>query len=363
MATGIFAVLDDIATLLDDAAAMSKLATKNTVGILGDDLAVSAEKASGFASSRELPVLWAITKGSFRNKFIILPISFLLSYFASWAIIPILMIGGIYLAYEGVEKIFEYFFPHEKVKKVDINRTYSKEEILEAEKAKIKSAILTDFILSIEIVIMALGSVMNESLPIQIIAVTTVAVLATIGVYGVVALLVRMDDFGFKLIDIAKDEKELLKKVGESLVKALPKVIKLLTIVGTLAMLLVAGGIFSHNIDQIHELFHMIPSLILDLTIGLVIGSIALAIHKIQVKYLCFKPKEVKSKAQKRNEILSEYKKQLQEALKPLEGDSESLNKKKSSLLKTYSDELARNIFFDQDEIREIIIELAKENV
>lgn len=362
MATGIFAVLDDIATLLDDAAAMSKMATKNTVGILGDDLAVSAEKASGFASSRELPVLWAITKGSFKNKFIILPIAFLLSYFASWAIIPILMMGGIYLAYEGAEKIFEYFFPHESVKKIDTDRIYSKEEILDIEKTKIKSAILTDFILSIEIVIMALGSVMNEALPIQIIAVTTVAILATIGVYGVVALLVRMDDFGFKLIEIAKDEKELLKKVGESLVKALPKVIKLLTIVGTLAMLLVAGGIFSHNIDQIHELFHMIPSLVLDLIIGLIVGSIALILHKIQVEYLNFKPKEVKSKAQKRNEIVSEYKSQLQDALKALEDDNQAKLEKKSSLLKTYSDELARNIFFDNDEIREIILELSKEN-
>ena len=146
MSMGFFAVFDDIAMLLDDAAAMSKVATKKTVGILGDDLAVYAQKASGFSSTREIPVLWAITKGSFKNKFIILPVAFLLSAFASWIIIPILMLGGVYLAYEGAEKIFEYFVPHDEHTKKEELKQLPEEEILKIEKIKIKSAILTDFI-------------------------------------------------------------------------------------------------------------------------------------------------------------------------------------------------------------------------
>ena len=284
MATGFFAVFDDIATLLDDAAAMSKVATKKTAGILGDDLAVNAQKASGFASSRELPVLWAITKGSFRNKLIILPIAFLLSAFAPWIIVPILMIGGVYLAYEGSEKIFEYFFPHKHEQKKEAKKSMNEKEILEIEKAKIKSAILTDFILSIEIVIMALGTVFEKSLPVQIIAVTIVAVIATIGVYGIVALIVRMDDFGFKLIEMAGEGKSFLKSTGGTLVQALPKVIRTLTVVGTLAMILVAGGIFVHNVHQIHDLLHFLPSIVGELLVGLVIGTVAVGAHGVYMK-------------------------------------------------------------------------------
>jgi len=284
MSMGFFAVFDDIATLLDDAAAMSKIATKKTVGILGDDLAVNAQKASGFAASRELPVLWAITKGSFRNKLIILPIAFILSAFAPWAIIPILMLGGIYLAYEGAEKVFEYFVPHQEATEDSEKEHKTEEEILQIEKAKVKSAILTDFILSIEIVIMALGTVIDQTLPIQIIVVTFVAFLATIGVYGIVALLVRMDDFGFKLIEIAKDEKPLLKKSGELLVLALPKVIRFLTFVGTLAMFLVAGGIFMHNVHQIHDALHFMPSILGELLVGLFIGTVSIGLHQGYLK-------------------------------------------------------------------------------
>ena len=284
MATGFFAVFDDIATLLDDAAAMSKIATKKTAGILGDDLAVNAQKASGFASSRELPVLWAITKGSFRNKLIILPVAFLLSAFAPWIIVPILMIGGVYLAYEGAEKIFEYFFPHKQEQRKEALKQLSKEEILEIENAKIKSAILTDFILSIEIIIMALGTVLEKSLPIQVIAVTIVAIIATIGVYGIVALIVRMDDFGFKLIEMADEGKSLLKSTGEILVQALPKVIRTLTVIGTLAMLLVAGGIFVHNVHQIHDFLHFLPSIVGEFLVGLIIGAIAVFVHGVFIK-------------------------------------------------------------------------------
>ncbi len=282
MAAGFFAVFDDIAMLLDDAAAMSKIATKKTIGVLGDDLAVGAEKASGFSASRELPVLWAISKGSFINKLIILPIAFLLSAFAPWAIIPILMLGGLYLAYEGAEKIHEFFSPHgETIHKV---LTLSDEEILKYEKKKVKSAILTDFILSIEIIIIALSTVVEQSLTIQIIVVTFIAVLATIGVYGIVALLVRMDDFGFKLIELAGDKLKLLKFLGETLVKALPILIKVLSVVGTLAMLLVAGGIYIHNVHSLHDLLHFVPILLSELIIGLTIGAIVLIMVKLFMK-------------------------------------------------------------------------------
>ena len=284
MAAGFFAVFDDIAALLDDAAAVSKVAAKKTVGILGDDLAVNAQKASGFAASRELPVLWAITKGSFVNKAIILPISFLLSAFAPWAVVPILMMGGVYLSYEGAEKIYEYFVPHtaHEEKKLE---TQTEEEILAIEKSKVKSAIRTDFILSIEIVIMALGTVLEQTLLVQIIAVSVVATMATIGVYGIVALIVRMDDFGFKLIALADGKSTIVRYIGEILVISLPKVIRILTVVGTIAMLLVAGGIFSHNVEQLHHILPSLPSIIRDLLIGMVLGAIVLSLQQLYTKF------------------------------------------------------------------------------
>src|SRR6187551_1744105 len=177
MASGFFALLDDIAAIMDDVAAMSKVAAQKTAGILGDDLAVNAEKASGFISSRELPVLWAIGKGSFINKLIILPIAFLLSAFFPLAIIVILVLGGLFLAYEGAEKIYEYFFPHNHSTVETKIQELSETEILAFEKEKIKSAIVTDFILSVEIVIIALGTVIEETLGKQIAVVSIIAIL------------------------------------------------------------------------------------------------------------------------------------------------------------------------------------------
>ena len=171
MASGFFALLDDIAALMDDVAAMSKITTKKTAGILGDDLAVNAEKASGFISSRELPVLWAITKGSFINKLIILPFAFLLSALLPWGVTVVLVLGAIYLAYEGAEKIYEFFVPHENKRVEDLKKKLDKAEILAVEKSKIKSAIITDFILSVEIVIIALGTVVGQNLLFQILVV------------------------------------------------------------------------------------------------------------------------------------------------------------------------------------------------
>ena len=281
MASGFFALLDDIAAIMDDVAAMSKIATKKTAGILGDDLAVNAENASGFASSRELPVLWAITKGSFLNKIIILPIAFLLSAFFPIAIIIILVAGGVYLAFEGVEKIFHYLF-HRKKTTVDYSqKSLSEEEILKLEKTKIKSAILTDFILSIEIIIIALGTVLDKSLSLQITVVSIIALLATVGVYGIVALIVRMDEVGYRLIKSNDKEKSFSKFIGNLLVQSLPKIIKSLSVIGTIALLLVAGGIFSHNIAFLHHFLNEIPAIIKDFILGLLVGIVALILVNV----------------------------------------------------------------------------------
>jgi len=285
MASGFFVLLDDIAAIMDDVAVMSKVAAKKTAGILGDDLAVNAEKASGFASSRELPVLWAISKGSLLNKVIILPIAFLLSAFLPIAIIIILVLGGLFLAYEGAEKIYEFIFPHNHQESEGITaETLTEAEILEAEKGKVKSAILTDFILSVEIVIIALGTVIGKPIFQQIIVVSIIAIIATIGVYGIVALIVRMDEAGFKLIQISKKENSILKFIGNILVQALPKVIKALTVIGTIALILVAGGIFVHNIDFFHHLVPQLPSIIKEFVVGLVLGFIVLAIVNVLKK-------------------------------------------------------------------------------
>ena len=282
MASGFFAILDDIAALMDDVAVTSKIATQKTAGILGDDLAVNAEKATGFISSRELPVLWAITKGSFINKLIILPIAFLLNWLYKPAIEIILILGGLYLAFEGVEKIIEYLFHRSHKGEDAVTESVVEENAEVSEKAKINSAIRTDFILSIEIVIIALGTVIQQEHPLitQIITVTFVSFLATVGVYGIVALIVRMDDAGFSLIKKSHD-KGFFSKLGHLLVKALPIIIKLLGIVGTIALILVSGGIFVHNIHYLHDLFPTWPDILKEFTFGIVGGLAAVAVFTI----------------------------------------------------------------------------------
>ncbi|MGU9937413.1 DUF808 domain-containing protein [Empedobacter brevis] len=272
MASGIFAVLDDIAALMDDVAVTSKVAASKTAGILGDDLAVNAEKATGFLSSREIPVLWAITKGSFINKLIIVPIVLIMNHYLPEAIKYVLILGGFYLAFEGVEKIIEYIF-HRAKKGADViqeDKVENKKEV--SEKSKVKSAIITDFILSIEIVIIALSTVLEQPMMTQILTVSFIAILATVGVYGIVALIVRMDDAGFKLIRASQD-KGVVSKLGHFLVDALPYVIKILGVVGTIALLLVSGQIFVHNIDYIHHhLPTAIPVIISEAFVALVAG-------------------------------------------------------------------------------------------
>ena len=277
MASGLLGILDDIASLMDDVLLTSKIATRKTAGILGDDLAVNAEKATGFLSARELPVLWKITKGSFLNKLLIIPIALLLNYFFPIAIKVILVLGGFYLAFEGAEKIFEYFFSHSKIDQK--KTTLSNEDYTAAEKIKIKSAILTDLILSIEIVIIALATVLDKSLTIQIATVSVVAIIATVGVYGLVALIVKMDDLGYKLIKHSNN-KGLASKIGHFLILLLPWIIKSLTIIGTIALLLVSGGIFVHNIEALHHIFPELPSIIKEFVSGLVAGLVVVLLVK-----------------------------------------------------------------------------------
>lgn len=283
MASGFFAILDDITALMDDVAVTTKVATGKTAGILGDDLAVNAEKATGFLSSRELPVLWAITKGSLLNKLIIVPVALLLNAFFPVAIKVILVLGGFYLAYEGVEKIIEYFFHHPEA--ADTAEGGGPQDAQVIEKTKVKSAIATDFILSIEIVIIALGTVLDQSLSIQIITVAVVALLATIGVYGIVALIVRMDDAGYRLIKHANG-KGFFSALGHLLVKSLPVVIRVLAVVGTIALVLVSGGIFVHNIEFLHHLLPAWPSILKETLIGLVAGLLVVGLLTLGKKIL-----------------------------------------------------------------------------
>ena len=278
MASGIFLLLDDIAILADDVAVATKIATKKTAGILGDDIAVSAQKSTGFAQERELKIIWAIIKGSLKNKLIILPLAFLLSIFASFLIPYILIAGAFYLLFEGVEKIEEYI--HHKLSKKEYDDTpkdilsSTGENILEIEQEKIKSAIFTDFILSVEIIIIALSAVMDKSLTMQIFAVTFVALIATFGVYGLVAAIVKIDNVGFWLI-----KKEHIKS-GNFLIALMPKIIKVLTVVGTIAMILVGGEILIHNIEFLHHIFH--ATILNSLFVGFIGGAVAVGVCKIK---------------------------------------------------------------------------------
>ncbi|NPA57914.1 MAG: DUF808 domain-containing protein [Aquificae bacterium] len=270
MATGLLALLDDVALIMDDLASAAKVATKKTSAILADDLAVNAQKASGYASEREIPVILKITKGSFINKLIILPSVFLLSYFAPSLIPVFLIIGGFYLSYEGTEKVVEFFL-HRKSHGADAPKKPL------SEREKVRSAIITDFILSLEIVIIALSSVQDKPFAVQVITVSAVAFGATVGIYGLVALIVKMDDFGLYLIEKYDG---FLEKVGYFLVQALPKVIKALSVIGTVAMLTVGGGIFIHNIHALHVVGEKLPSPVGELVVGFVAGLLVMAVVK-----------------------------------------------------------------------------------
>ncbi|MFH4746474.1 DUF808 domain-containing protein [Vibrio harveyi] len=253
-------LLDDIAAVLDDVALMSKMAAKKTAGVLGDDLALNAQQVSGVASEREIPVVWAVAKGSFKNKLILVPSALLISAFIPWLIMPLLLIGGLFLCFEGAEKVLEKLFPHahqHEEKKEELN---TGELVEEYEKRKVAGAIRTDFILSAEIIVIALGTVTGSSIVTQILVVSLIAVLMTIGVYGLVAGIVKLDDLGFYLERTSNGE-GLKAKLGGALVAFAPKLMKMLAVVGTAAMFLVGGGIVVHNVPAIH---HLIEPIIMD---------------------------------------------------------------------------------------------------
>ncbi|HDM8043263.1 TPA: DUF808 domain-containing protein [Vibrio campbellii] len=253
-------LLDDIAAVLDDVALMSKMAAKKTTGVLGDDLALNAQQVSGVASEREIPVVWAVAKGSFKNKLILVPSALLISAFIPWLIMPLLLIGGLFLCFEGAEKILEKLFPHSHQHEEKEEQVNTGESAEEYEKRKVAGAIRTDFILSAEIIVIALGTVTGSSIVTQILVVSLIAVLMTIGVYGLVAGIVKLDDLGFYLERTSNGE-GLKAKLGGALVAFAPKLMKMLAIVGTAAMFLVGGGIVVHSVPAIH---HLIEPIIVD---------------------------------------------------------------------------------------------------
>lgn len=287
-------LLDDIATILDDVAVMSKVAAKKTAGVLGDDLALNAQQVSGVTAEREIPVVWAVAKGSFRNKLILVPAALIISAFAPWLIMPALLLGGLFLCFEGAEKVLEKLF-HAQTKKEpeQVLEEISKLSAEEYERRKIKGAIRTDFILSAEIIVIALGTVQGQQTMTQIVVVSLIATVMTAGVYGLVAGIVKLDDLGFYL-QRKSQGRGLLSKFGDILVAFAPKLMKALTIVGTAAMFLVGGGIVVHNVPIIH---HWIEPVIMNLPeltlvnafvpvlmnglIGIVAGVIIVALMEI----------------------------------------------------------------------------------
>ena len=247
-------LLDDIATVLDDVAVMSKVAARKTAGVLGDDLALNAQQVSGVRAEREIPVVWAVAKGSFRNKLILVPAALLISAFAPWLITPMLLLGGLFLCFEGFEKVVEKMLHPVGPKDSDeLELMDAAEDLVEFEKTKIQGAIRTDFILSAEIIVIALGTVQESAMLTQVLVVSVIALLMTIGVYGLVAGIVKLDDAGLYLARTSEPG-TLKRGFGESLIKAAPYLMKFLAIVGTIAMFLVGGGIVVHSMPYSHIL-------------------------------------------------------------------------------------------------------------
>lgn len=294
MASTLFTLLDDIASLLDDIAAMSKTAATKTAGVLGDDLALNAQQVSGVSPERELPVVWAVAKGSLLNKAILVPMALLISAFIPWAIVPLLIIGGAYLCFEGVEKLAHKFLhPHDNEETPLTLEAIADVDHAKYEKDKIRGAIRTDFILSAEIIVIALGTVATEALLKQVLVLSTVAVVMTVGVYGLVGAIVKMDDAGLFLTRRTGKQHALSRSIGRILLLTAPRLLKSLSVVGTLAMFLVGGGILSHNVHALHEtvvhaemaagtvagigpLLQMGVAPVLNVLLGLVIGALVL---------------------------------------------------------------------------------------
>jgi len=300
MAAGsLLALLDDIATMLDDVSVMTKVAAKKTAGVLGDDLALNAQQVTGVDASREIPVVWAVAKGSFINKLILVPAALAISYFIPWLITPLLMIGGAYLCFEGAEKLVHKFLhskqedaAHEKVLAQAVADT--KIDLIALEKDKIKGAIRTDFILSAEIIVIALGTVATATFTKQVTVVSLIAIVMTVGVYGLVAGIVKLDDLGLYMM-LRKGKsfiKQLIRKVGNWLLNATPYLMRFLSIAGTAAMFLVGGSIIGHGIPALHHLAEPLKEtsfvlpMLLDAVVGLAVGIICVVVFTLISKFL-----------------------------------------------------------------------------
>ncbi len=288
MATSLLALLDDIATILDDVAVMTKVAAKKTAGVLGDDLALNAQQVSGVKAERELPVVWAVAKGSAVNKLILVPAALAISYFIPWLITPLLMVGGAYLCFEGFEKIAHKFLhskDHDTAHEAKIMKALENPEVdfVALEKDKIKGAIRTDFVLSAEIIVIALGTVATATFTKQASVVTAIAVVMTIGVYGLVAGIVKLDDLGLYLL---QKTSRSARAIGHGIMWFAPKLMKTLSIVGTAAMFMVGGGILIHGFPWLAHAVEclvanwgwmkVVGSTMADALVGMVAGSVVL---------------------------------------------------------------------------------------
>jgi len=274
MASSLLLLLDDIATVLDDVAVMSKMAAKKTAGVLGDDLALNAQQVSGVRAERELPVVWRVAKGSFINKLILVPLALLISVVAPWLINPLLVIGGLFLSYEGVEKIM-HTLQHKKAqtaKEAQLELIQTEQDLAAYETEKIKGAVRTDFILSAEIVVISLGTVAAAGFLTKVTVLSLIAIAMTVGVYGFVALIVKIDDIGLYLTEQAANFKQ---RIGRGLLAFAPILMKTLSVVGTAAMFLVGGGIINHAIPFVHHFTEDTVEYVQDIpTMGSIVGSV-----------------------------------------------------------------------------------------
>ena len=296
MASSLLALLDDVATILDDVAVMTKVAAKKTAGVLGDDLALNAQQVSGVRAERELPVVWAVAKGSIINKAILVPAALLISAVAPWLVTPLLMIGGAFLCYEGFEKLAHRFLhrAEDDAHKAELAQALVDPTVdfVAVEKDKIKGAVRTDFVLSAEIIVISLGTIASQPLTTQFAVLASIAVIMTVGVYGFVAGIVKLDDAGLALSRRAASG---TRAVGRAILVGAPLLMKTLSVVGTAAMFLVGGGILSHGIAPLHHasealaqaagglagvggVLRVLAPMLLDGVVGIVAGGIVLAV-------------------------------------------------------------------------------------